>query len=221
MDVINNKLIDMLKYYNESKDVSCPKNDASESKSLSNNNIDYYRGYWETDYDIKNNNQGGRSKINQNKNKPNENLDKGKTEIYIRNYDSEGNKANDIFKLSGNDRKKNNNNKTPVNKAKNINVKPNFERNNKKFNTTCGKGNQNKNNVVSKNSVNENQKPTLNFLNFYNDDDLEDNIKTRTAIGPNWYDKCNNKKIGYVFEKEKIFCCKDDDDQKPNNHKKK
>jgi hypothetical protein len=52
-------------------------------------------------------------------------------------------------------------------------------------------------------------------LNFYNNDDkdLEDNIETRAILDPKWYENCKNKKVGYVFDKTKLFTCNDEEDR--------
>ena len=68
---------------------------------------------------------------------------------------------------------------------------------------------------------NDRKKNSLNFLNFYNNDDkdLEDNIETR-AIDPKWYENCKNKKVGYVFDKNKLFTCNDEDDRTNGGNRK-
>ena len=55
----------------------------------------------------------------------------------------------------------------------------------------------------------------MNFLNFYNNDDknLKENIETRVAIDPKWYENYKNKKVGYVLDKNKLFTWKDEEDR--------
>ena len=52
-------------------------------------------------------------------------------------------------------------------------------------------------------------------MNFYNNDDkdLDENIETRAVLDPKWYENCKNKKVGYVFDKNKLFTCKDEEDR--------
>ena len=40
---------------------------------------------------------------------------------------------------------------------------------------------------------------------------INDEKHFKNNISPKWYDKYNNKKIGYVFDKEKVITCEDDD----------
>ena len=71
-----------------------------------------------------------------------------------------------------------------------------------------------KNNNKTINNRSERKKNTINFLNFYNneDRDLETNNEKK-AIDPKWYENFKNKKVGYVFDKNKLFTCKDEDDR--------
>ena len=41
--------------------------------------------------------------------------------------------------------------------------------------------------------------------------DINDEKHFKNNISGKWYDKYNNKKIGYVFDKEKVITCEDDD----------
>ena len=59
---------------------------------------------------------------------------------------------------------------------------------------------------IFKNNKNNNNNNENNGISDINDEkDFKKNISAK------WYDKYNNKKIGYVFDKEKVITCEDDD----------
>ena len=57
-------------------------------------------------------------------------------------------------------------------------------------------------------------KSNINLNNNVNNNGSGSNSKEKhfkNNISPKWYDNYNNKKIGYVFDKEKVITCEDDD----------
>ena len=73
-----------------------------------------------------------------------------------------------------------------------------------------------KNNIINKKVNEEGNKINNNKLNSSNIDnngngDIKDEKHFKNNISSKWYDKYNNKKIGYVFDKEKVITCEDDD----------
>ena len=73
-----------------------------------------------------------------------------------------------------------------------------------------------KNNIINKKVNEEGNKINNNKLNSSNIDnngngDINDQKHFKNNISSKWYDKYNNKKIGYVFDKEKVITCEDDD----------
>ena len=64
-----------------------------------------------------------------------------------------------------------------------------------------------------KNIINNKTKEEINSSNISNNgiSDILDEKHFKNNISSKWYDKYNNKKIGYVFDKEKVITCKDDD----------
>ena len=59
------------------------------------------------------------------------------------------------------------------------------------------------------NSIFKNNKNNNNENNGISD--INDEKSFKNNISAKWYDKYNNKKIGYVFDKEKVITCEDDD----------
>ncbi len=66
-----------------------------------------------------------------------------------------------------------------------------------------------KSNINLNNNVNNNDKGNLSNNNGSGSNSKEKHFKNN--ISPKWYDNYNNKKIGYVFDKEKVITCEDDD----------
>ena len=66
-----------------------------------------------------------------------------------------------------------------------------------------------KSNINLNNNVNNNDKGNLSNNNGSGSNSNEKHFKNN--ISPKWYDNYNNKKIGYVFDKEKVITCEDDD----------
>lgn len=208
MDVINNKIIDILKSKNDILDKDNPK--IFNSKIISNINNNRLRTDMQDNF-IKNE----------------------KKDLSVDNYlnnnslmkENYNNKKN-IQKSDKNDKNSysNTNNKNTFNANPNNynNQGFNFNKIGKKVNNSINNKyeyhtrNNNDNNNYNNNSVKKDRKKnTVNFLNFYNNDDkdLEENIETRAVINPKWYDNCKNKKVGYVFDKNKLFTCQDEDDR--------
>ena len=201
MDVINNKIIDILKQKNEINEKINPK--IYTTKKISNINNNFIKKNKEDNY---------------------------RNDKSLENNDYRDNLNEDNY--INNKSRNNNNYKTQKNYQNNFNNK-NIQnnQNNQGFNfNKIGKNNNNNNNANNKNeyhtqnydknndsnnNVNNRKKNSLNFLNFYNNDDkeLEDNIETRAAIDPKWYENCKNKKVGYVFDKNKLFTCNDEEDR--------
>jgi len=71
------------------------------------------------------------------------------------------------------------------------------------------KSEQNSNNTNT--STNEESSLISNKVNNNGKADANDDKHFKNNISPNWYDKYNNKKIGYVFDKEKVITCEDED----------
>ena len=71
------------------------------------------------------------------------------------------------------------------------------------------------NKSVNKSSENEEINSSDNKINISKDnngkDESIDEKHFKNNISSKWYDKYNNKKIGYVFDKEKVITCEDDD----------
>ena len=205
MDIINNKIIDILK---QKYDLLENNQKVYTSKNISNNN------YLRQNYRQDNNYRKDKSVDNINKMCG----DNSKEEIYKNNNNRKEtyNKNNKIYIKNNNNTNFNNksiqsNNNQGINLNKigkniNNNVKTKYE-----YHTQIYEQNNNNNNSLKK----ERKKNNLNFLNFYNNDDqdLEVNIETRAAIDPKWYENCKNKKVGYVFDKTKLFTCNDEDER--------
>ena len=66
-----------------------------------------------------------------------------------------------------------------------------------------------KSNINLNNNVNNIDKGNLSNNNGSGSNSKEKHFKNN--ISPKWYDNYNNKKIGYVFDKEKVITCEDDD----------
>ena len=73
----------------------------------------------------------------------------------------------------------------------------------------------NKINSITNIGINEESSLISNKLNNSKSNngkvDANDDKHFKNNISSNWYDKYNNKKIGYVFDKEKVITCEDDD----------
>jgi len=73
----------------------------------------------------------------------------------------------------------------------------------------------NKINSITNIGINEESSLISNKLNNIKSNngkvDANDDKHFKNNISSNWYDKYNNKKIGYVFDKEKVITCEDDD----------
>lgn len=201
MDIINNKIIDILKQKN---DILENNQKVYNTKTIGNNN--FLR-------------QSHRQDSNYRKDKSVDNInniygDNSKEEIYKNNnnrketYNKNNNKINLKSNNNTNYNSKNiqSSNLNKIGKNINNNVKTKYE-----YHTQNYEQNNNNNNSLKK----ERKKNNLNFLNFYNNDDqdLEVNIETRAAIDPKWYENCKNKKVGYVFDKTKLFTCNDEDER--------
>ena len=73
-----------------------------------------------------------------------------------------------------------------------------------------------KKSIINKKSSEEGNNMNINKLNSSNignngSADINDEKHFKNNISAKWYDKYNNKKIGYVFDKEKVITCEDDD----------
>ena len=73
-----------------------------------------------------------------------------------------------------------------------------------------------KKNIVNKKSNEEPNNLSISKLNISNignngSVDINNEKHFKNNISAKWYDKYNNKKIGYVFDKEKVITCEDDD----------
>ena len=91
------------------------------------------------------------------------------------------------------------------NKDININTKVNNEiKGAWKRQSTNNKDKEEINTIVGNNTINSNS-----GNNGSGDINSEKHFKNN--ISSKWYDKYNNKKIGYVFDKEKVITCEDDD----------
>ena len=196
MDIINNKIIDILKQKNEKKEGNYSK--IYNSKKINNCNNDFKKSNnQENDY------KNDKSLINNNyKSNPNE--DKFTNDKFINN-----NKIQNNYKNNFNNNKNNNKLKSQGFNFNKLGI------NNNNVNTKYEYHTQNP--VVNEDTninINNRKKKSMNFLNFYNDDkDLEDNIETKTAINPKWYENCKNKKVEYIFDENKIFNCIDEEDR--------
>ena len=159
MDIINSKIIDILKK-NAQIFQKLTKMKEESSKNMSCRNL------------------------NNDKKKNNNYLNKKEQKISIRkgfvNKDMKGS-----YELS-------NNYKT--NKNNTINLDNNYSRNNIDFESSASKSNTRKS-----------------FLNFYNSDekDFEENFEPRGTVDPRWYDNYKTNRLGYFFDKNKLF--KDDE----------
>jgi len=191
MDLINNKIIDILKL----------KNDWIIANNNNNNNL-----FKSQDID-NNNNKFIDSFINQ------------KEEAYYYKKNNKD-KYNNINASSSNkiNSQKNNNNMNHKN-AKNSNLNNSelefnkIGRNtNKVINQKYECSSKNYNKTINNRS--ERKKNTINFLNFYNNEDKDLGTNNeKKAIDPKWYENFKNKKVGYVFDKNKLFTCNDEDDR--------
>jgi len=224
MDIINSKIIDILKQKNDVNDIN--------------------------DFKFKNNNTINNTYMNKNRKDTNkykndksvDNINDNKSNILRDNSNDDNYNKNNYLKERFNSI---NNNK--INLQKNINNINNNNNNNNSFNNRIIQNNNTNNPEANYNKVgrniknvvntkyeyhsqnynknvsvkNDRKKNSLNFLNFYNNDDkdLEDNIETR-AIDPKWYENCKNKKVGYVFDKNKLFTCNDEEDRTNGGNRK-
>lgn len=91
-----------------------------------------------------------------------------------------------------------------IREIKNINNKGAWKNNKSEQNSS-------KINNNSNTSINEESSLIGNKINNNGKTDANDDKHFKNNISSNWYDKYNNKKIGYVFDKEKVITCEDDD----------
>ena len=226
MDIINNKIIDILKQKTNIIDIDNPK--IYNTKNISNINNNYRNnrkeGNYRTDKSFDNISNNIRDQLNEDNYISNKNMMK---ENYInkKNIKNNEQKSQNINNSSNNfnnkNIQKNNNNQgfnfNKIGKNNNNTINTKYDYHTRNFDNNNSNNNNSNNNSNNNNNSNKNdrKKNSLNFLNFYNNDDkdLEDNIETRAAINPKWYDNCKNKKIGYVFDKTKLFTCNDEDDR--------
>ena len=73
-----------------------------------------------------------------------------------------------------------------------------------------------KKNIINKTTTNEelnisNNKNNNSTINNNGSSNIYDEKHFKNNISSKWYDKYNNKKIGYIFDKEKVITCEDDD----------
>ena len=75
------------------------------------------------------------------------------------------------------------------------------------------KSEQNSNTIIPNRNASINEESSLISKKLSNNGkaDVNDDKHFKNNISSNWYDKYNNKKIGYVFDKEKVITCEDDD----------
>ena len=196
MDIINNKIIDILKQKKDISDIINPK--VFNNKKISNNN------------NLKkeeNNYRKDKSWDHVNKKQ----IDDSKNTLK-ENYNSINNKINLLRKEQISSLNYKN---IPNNNIQGMNIKKVGKTINNTVNTKYEYNIQNNDKYNDSSSVNKKKKSSLNFLNFYNNDDkdLDENIETRAILDPKWYENCKNKKVGYVFDKNKLFTCKDEEDR--------
>jgi hypothetical protein len=204
MDIINNKIIDILKKKNDIPDKNNQK--IYQTKIINNNNNNIIK------QNIKDNSYRKDKSLDNLNNKFGDNS----KEEYLNNnnkkdYSNKNNKINmQRNNASFNSRIVANNNQgfSYKNVGKSINTNNSIKT---KYEYPTQNYEQNNNNSSMKNE----RKKNANFLNFYNNDDkdLEVNIETRAAIDPKWYENCKNKKVGYVFDKTKLMTCNDEDER--------
>ena len=210
MDIINNKILDILKYKNDLTEKNNLK--AQNSKNISNNN-NLRKNRQENNY------KDDKSLDNSN----NEKRDISKEGNFVTNkYYMNNKNINNKINLQKNTKNLNNRNiQNNINNNQGFNFNKIGNNVNKSVNTKYEYHTQNYEKNTNDNK-NERKKNSLNFLNFYNNDDkdLEVNIETRGIIDPKWYENCKNKKVGYVFDKTKLFTCKDEDDRTNGANKK-
>ena len=196
MDIINNKIIDILKQKNEKKEGNYSK--IYNSKNINKSNNDFKKRN-----DLENDYKNDKSLINNNY-KSNSNEDNFTNDKFINNNKIQKNYKNNFNNNKINNKLKNqgfNFNKLGINNN-NVNTKYEYHTQNPVINEDT--------NI----NINNRKKKSMNFLNFYNDDkDLDDNIETKTAINPKWYENCKNKKVEYIFDENKIFNCIDEEDR--------
>ena len=208
MDIINNKIIDILKKKND----IIEKDNIKEynTKGINNNiRINKQENKYRTDksYDNIRNKNNIREDSNEDNYINNNNLIKENTNKNNIKNNNQLNNSNNKF-INKNNSKNNNINFNKITKNINSNINTKYEYHTRNFDDN------NNNNNINNTIKNEKKKNSLKFLNFYSDDkDLEDNIETRAAINPKWYEDCKNKKVGYVFDKTKLITCKDEDDR--------
>lgn len=200
MDIINNKIIDILKQKNDITEKINIK--ALNNKKISNNNNIYKKE--------ENNYRKDKSWDHVNKKQMDEIYNKN---IIKDNYNSINNKINLLRKEQINNSLNYKN--IPNNNIPGLNIKKVDKSINNNVNTKYEYNIQSNDKKYDNSSVNKKKKSSLNFLNFYNNDDkdLEENIETRAVLDPKWYENCKNKKVGYVFDKNKLFTCKDEEDR--------
>jgi hypothetical protein len=79
------------------------------------------------------------------------------------------------------------------------------------WNNNKSEQNSNKINPNRNASINEESSLISKKISNNGKADVNDDKHFKNNISSNWYDKYNNKKIGYVFDKEKVITCEDDD----------
>ena len=199
MDLINNKIIDILKLKNNWVKTNNNNNNLFKPQDIDNKGDKFVDSFYNKNNDIYRDNQ----KEEAYKNKKN-NKDK---------YSSiNANSSNKI-----NSQKNNNNMNIKSTKNNNLN-NSDFDFNkigrnaNKTVNQKYDYHSKNYNKTINNRS--ERKKNTINFLNFYNNEDKEiETNNEKKAIDPKWYENFKNKKVGYVFDKNKLFTCNDEDDR--------
>ena len=191
MDLINNKIIDILKLKNDLiKSNNNNNNNLFKSQDIDNKSdkfVDNFYNQKEEAYNNKKNNKDKYSSINTSSSNK---INSQKNNNNMNNKSAKNNNLNNSeFDF----------NKIGRNTNKVVNQKYDYH---------------SKNNNKTINNRSERKKNTINFLNFYNneDRDLETNNEKK-AIDPKWYENFKNKKVGYVFDKNKLFTCKDEDDR--------
>ena len=185
MDLINNKIIDILKLKNNW--VKTNNNNNNLFKPQGDKFVDSFYNQKEEAYNNKKNNKDKYSSINANSSNK---------------INSQKNNNNMNIKSTKNNNLNNSDfdfNKIGRNANKTVNQK--YDYHSKNYNKTI-------------NNRSERKKNTINFLNFYNNEDKEiETNNEKKAIDPKWYENFKNKKVGYVFDKNKLFTCNDEDDR--------
>ena len=190
MDLINNKIIDILKLKNNWVKTNNNNNNLFKPQDIDNKGdkfVDSFYNQKEEAYNNKKNNKDKYSSINANSSNK---------------INSQKNNNNMNIKSTKNNNLNNSDfdfNKIGRNANKTVNQK--YDYHSKNYNKTI-------------NNRSERKKNTINFLNFYNNEDKEiETNNEKKAIDPKWYENFKNKKVGYVFDKNKLFTCNDEDDR--------